>query len=168
AIASVLPHALELLAGETGSHPTGHHLEGNEPRPSGGGAEPRRTVTATAVKVHVSPPCRVGQRLVIGPNGPLEGTVGCAGFDAADIVEQLAALLRSPARFIGVMGSRRHVGPHVEELRSMGFTDEDLARLRSPVGLDLGARTPQEIAVSIVAGLLAARAGRDGGWLDRS
>jgi len=88
--------------------------------------------------------------------------------DAPDIADQLAALLRSPARFIGVMGSRRHVGPHVDELRSMGFADEDLARLRSPVGIDVGARTPQEIAVSIVAGLLAARSNREGGWLDRS
>jgi xanthine dehydrogenase accessory factor len=87
--------------------------------------------------------------------------------DAPDITEQLAAVLRSPARFVGVMGSRRHVGPHVEELRRMGFTDRDLDRLRSPVGIDVGARSPPEIAISIVAGLLAARTGREGGWLDR-
>jgi xanthine/CO dehydrogenase XdhC/CoxF family maturation factor len=87
--------------------------------------------------------------------------------DAPDIADQLALLLRSPAHFVGVMGSRRHVGPHVEALRSMGFSEQDLERLRSPVGIDVGARTPQEIAVSIVAGLLAARSGRDGGWLDR-
>jgi xanthine/CO dehydrogenase XdhC/CoxF family maturation factor len=87
--------------------------------------------------------------------------------DAPDIADQLALLLRSQARFIGVMGSRRHVGPHVDALRAMGFTDDDLARLRSPVGVDVGARTPVEIAISIVAGLLAARHGRDPAWLDR-
>ena len=87
--------------------------------------------------------------------------------DAPDIAEQLAGLLKSPARFIGVMGSRRHVGPHVEALRAMGFGDDDLARLRSPVGVDIGARTPAEIALSIVAGVLAARSGREPAWLDR-
>ena len=65
------------------------------------------------------------------------------------------------------MGSRRHVGPYVEALRAMGFGDDDLARVRSPVGIDLGATSPEEIALSIAAGLVAARAGRDGGWLDR-
>jgi xanthine/CO dehydrogenase XdhC/CoxF family maturation factor len=83
------------------------------------------------------------------------------------VAEAIATLLRSPAGFVGVMGSRRHVGPYVEALRSMGFSDEDLTRVRSPVGIDLGARTAQEIALSIAAGIVAARSGRDGGWLDR-
>jgi xanthine dehydrogenase accessory factor len=65
------------------------------------------------------------------------------------------------------MGSRRHVGRYVEELRTRGFADEELARIRSPLGLDLGGREPDEIALSIAAGLIAARHGRDGGWLDR-
>jgi xanthine/CO dehydrogenase XdhC/CoxF family maturation factor len=65
------------------------------------------------------------------------------------------------------MGSRRHVGPHVQELKVMGLSEEELARLRTPVGLDLGARSPAEIALSIAAGLLAARTGHDGGWLDK-
>jgi xanthine dehydrogenase accessory factor len=64
------------------------------------------------------------------------------------------------------MGSRRHVGPYVAELRERGFDDEQLGRIRSPVGLDLGGRTPDEIALSIAAGVVAARHGRDGGWLD--
>jgi xanthine/CO dehydrogenase XdhC/CoxF family maturation factor len=87
--------------------------------------------------------------------------------DAPQVDASIAALLRSEAGFIGVMGSRRHVGPHVEALRAMGFSDEDLARVRSPVGIDVGAKTPAEIAMSIAAGLVAARTGRDGGWLDR-
>jgi xanthine/CO dehydrogenase XdhC/CoxF family maturation factor len=87
--------------------------------------------------------------------------------DAPGLDTSIAALLASDAGFIGVMGSRRHVGPHVEALRARGFSDEDLARVRSPVGIDVGAKTPAEIAMSIAAGLVAARTGRDGGWLDR-
>ena len=75
-------------------------------------------------------------------------------------------MLRSPVRFIGVMGSKRHVGPYVETLRGMGFTNEEFARIRSPLGLDLGGKSPQEIALSIAAGLVAARTGRAGGRLD--
>jgi xanthine dehydrogenase accessory factor len=64
------------------------------------------------------------------------------------------------------MGSRRHVGPYVEELKAMGFSDDELARIRSPLGLDIGGRRPEEIAISIAAGLVAAANGRSGGWLD--
>lgn len=83
--------------------------------------------------------------------------------DAPLVVEHLEALVRAGARFVGVMGSRRHAGPHLERLRELGVPD---GRVRTPVGLDLGARTPQEIALSILAGLIAARLGRSGGWLD--
>jgi xanthine dehydrogenase accessory factor len=86
--------------------------------------------------------------------------------DAPGVAELLAAVLRSPARFVGVMGSRRHVGPYLDDLRSMGFDDDALSRIRSPVGLDLGGRRPDEIALSIAAGIVAARHGRGGGWLD--
>jgi molybdopterin adenylyltransferase len=87
--------------------------------------------------------------------------------DAPRIADMLTTLLRSPVRFVGVMGSRRHVAHYVEELRTRGFSDEDLGRVRSPLGLDLGGRRPEEIALSIAAGLVAARHDRDGGWLDR-
>jgi xanthine dehydrogenase accessory factor len=87
--------------------------------------------------------------------------------DAPGVTETLAILLRSPVGFVGVMGSRRHVGRYVEELRADGFTEDELARIRSPLGLDLGGRTPGEIALSIAAGVVAARHERDGGWLDR-
>ena len=272
AVLPVLGHAVELLGGATGAHPTGH----------GGSATSEATgsvrgapgvVTATAVKVHGTPPCRVGAAMSITPGGQVHGTLGCAEFDAAaiaaaaaianaaepetrtfrhelgdvevyleprrmtpraiivsatdvaralarhlrelgfgvelvesrrervgtgdtaafgavrhgpeditpgpgdvvvltdhdapDVVAVLAAALRSPARFVGVMGSRRHVGPYLEELRRLGFDDEDLARIRSPVGLDLGGRTPQEVALSIAAGVAAATHDRAGGWLDR-
>jgi xanthine/CO dehydrogenase XdhC/CoxF family maturation factor len=86
--------------------------------------------------------------------------------DAPGVADLLAEVLRSPARFVGVMGSRRHVAPYLQDLRAMGFDDGALDRIRSPVGLDLGGRDPEEIALSIVAGLVAARNERAGGWLD--
>ncbi|MEO8422623.1 MAG: molybdenum cofactor synthesis domain-containing protein [Actinomycetota bacterium] len=273
AVMSVVPHAVDLLAGSTGAHPTGH--PGGEPTPPSA-PNMAGTVTITAVKQIGAPPCPVGARIVIGLGGPLEGTLGCAEFDAAavdaardalsaegaaphtalfhhdlgdievfvephpsppalvivsatpvalellrlahglgyrtslveprtervtpahraqadevrgtidgltldattDVVhtdhdapgvaDSLAELLRSPVRFVGVMGSKRHVGPYVEALHRMGFTDEELARIRSPLGLDLGGKSPQEIALSIAAGLVAARTGREGGWMDAS
>ena len=79
----------------------------------------------------------------------------------------MAALLRTNAPFVGVMGSARHIGPHMDELRAMALTDDDLAGVRTPVGLDIGARSAEEIALSILAGVVAARRGREGGWLDR-
>ena len=87
--------------------------------------------------------------------------------DAPGVTESVAALLRSAARFVAVMGSRRHVGPHMERLRELGFGEQDLARIRTPVGIDIGARTAEEIALSILAGLVADRHEATGGWLDR-
>jgi molybdenum cofactor synthesis domain-containing protein len=254
AVLPALPHALELVAGRT------LHRETPPPVP----AEPR--VVATAVRVHGDPPCRAGQRLVLGRSGPLEGTLGCAEFDGAaaadvsavleegepvlrtyehelgsvevfleptgaarptlvvlgatpvarwllrwgvdlghgtvlveprservtadhkeaagrvvgspdelgpvgvfDVVhtdhdaplvaEHVAALVGAGARSVGVMGSRRHAGPHLERMRELGV---DPSRVETPVGLDIGARTPQEIALSILAGLVASRTGRAG------
>lgn len=86
--------------------------------------------------------------------------------DAPGVADLLAEVLRSPARFVGVMGSRRHVAPYLDDLRAMGFDDAAIGRIRSPVGLDLGGRRPDEIALSIVAGLVASRNERAGGWLD--
>jgi molybdopterin adenylyltransferase len=268
AVLPVVPHAVALLAGATGEHPTGHGPSKHDRQvdladPSAGSVE------ATAVRVEGSPPCRVGNRMSIVPGGEVHGTLGCAEFDAgaveaapdvlasgepqtrmlhhelgdievyfeprrvaplgvivsatdvarllrahlsalgfrtlliepraerlaADdgetassidgipigsdsvalltdhdapgVADTLATLLRSPARFIGVMGSRRHVAGYVGELRALGFEEPDLARIRSPLGLDLGGRRPEEIALSIAAGVVADLHGRDGGWLDR-
>ncbi len=272
AVLSVVPHALDLLEGGTGEHPTGHRSHGEDGDAGGADAADPPFVTATAVGTRGSPPCRVGSRMRIVPDGEVGGTLGCAEFDAAavadapdvlsagvpqtrtyhhelgdvdvylepelpaptllvvsatdvarrlrdlarglgyavtlveprierigeedrrapwriadrlgavdhrsdvvltdhdapEVAELLAALLRSPAGFIGVMGSRRHVAYYVESLASMGFDEADLSRIRSPLGLDLGGRSPEEIALSIAAGLVAARYGRDGGWLDRT
>jgi xanthine dehydrogenase accessory factor len=89
--------------------------------------------------------------------------------DAPDLVQSLEALLPRDPRFIGLVGSRRHTGHHLEALRAKGVAEDVIARIQSPVGLDLGAVTPAEIAVSILAGIVAKRRGRQGGWLlDRS
>ena len=84
--------------------------------------------------------------------------------DAEDLVAALAALLPAEPRFIGLVGSRRHTGHHLEALRAKGVADEVIARIQSPVGLDLGAVTPSEIALSILAGLVAVRRRGSGGW----
>ncbi len=61
------------------------------------------------------------------------------------------------------MGSPRHTAPHVAALRERGVGEQDIARVHRPIGLDIGSRSPAEIAVSTVAGLLADRNGRSGG-----
>jgi molybdopterin adenylyltransferase len=274
AILPVLPHALDLLRGHTEHNEHAPEHGAPDPGPRVSATEPADTVVATALRTHGAPPCEPGQRLVVGPGGPLEGTLGCSEFDAAAIADaphvlaskghelrtydhelgsvevvlearparpqlvvlsatpvavellrlgdalgydsilveprservtaqhrsraqatidaleharlhsrtdavltdhdapglaaDLSTLLASPTRFIGVMGSVRHVGPHLQELRALGHGDEELARIRTPVGLNLGGRTPEQIALSIAAGLVAASNGAPGGWLDRS
>ena len=84
--------------------------------------------------------------------------------DAEDLVAALETLLPAEPRFIGLVGSRRHTGHHLEALRAKGVADEVIARIQSPVGLDLGAVTPSEIALSILAGLVAVRRRGSGGW----
>jgi xanthine dehydrogenase accessory factor len=85
--------------------------------------------------------------------------------DAPDLVQSLEALLPKNPRFIGLVGSRRHTGHHLEALRAKGVDESVIERIQSPVGLDIGAVTPPEIALSILAGVVAKRRGRQGGWL---
>jgi xanthine dehydrogenase accessory factor len=77
----------------------------------------------------------------------------------------LTFALRSRAGYIGAMGSRSTNEKRLAALRDLGLTDDELARLHAPIGLDLGARTPEETAISIVAEIVAARHGRPGGSL---
>ena len=71
--------------------------------------------------------------------------------------EVVAHALRTPARYIGMIGSKRKVSAVLDRLRNRNFSGEDLARLHSPIGLDIGAQTIEEIAVSILAQLISAR-----------
>jgi len=77
-------------------------------------------------------------------------------------VPLLEVALRRPAAYIGAMGSRRTHDDRLARLREAGLTDAELARLRSPIGLDLGARTPEETAIAIAAELIQLRWGGTG------
>jgi xanthine dehydrogenase accessory factor len=81
---------------------------------------------------------------------------------------ELGVLLRdalaSDARWIGLMGNARHEGPHVAALTELGVPAGQIARVHRPIGLSIGSRTPPEIAISTIAGLIAERNGRPGGF----
>ena len=81
-----------------------------------------------------------------------------------ELGELLRDALARPARWVGVMGNPRHEGPHVAALTALGVPPEEIARVHRPIGLDIGSRAPAEIAVSTLAGLLADRNGRSGGF----
>jgi xanthine/CO dehydrogenase XdhC/CoxF family maturation factor len=94
--------------------------------------------------------------------------------DSADVIvtdhhrDELGTVLRdmlaTKARWIGVMGNRWHVGPHIEMLTNLGVPPEEIARVHRPIGLNIGSKTPAEIAISVLAGLVAERNDRPGGF----
>ena len=75
--------------------------------------------------------------------------------DAPYASQVLADAARSSARFVGMMSSRRHAAGHLDAIRAMGVSAADVARVRIPVGLDLGRRDAEGIALSIAAGIVA-------------
>ena len=94
--------------------------------------------------------------------------------DRADIVvtdhhrHELGVALRdalaTKARWVGIMGNPRHEGPHVAALAALGVPPAQVARVHRPIGLNIGSRTPPEIAISTLAGLIADRNSRPGGF----
>ena len=74
-------------------------------------------------------------------------------------VPAIVTALGTRVGYLGAMGSRRTTEQRAERLRAEGLTDTDLARLMAPIGLDLGARTPEETAVAICAEIIARRTG---------
>ncbi|MCM2386965.1 XdhC family protein [Streptomyces albipurpureus] len=82
--------------------------------------------------------------------------------DAKFDLPLLKSALRLPVAYVGAMGSRRTHEDRVRSLREAGLTERERGRLRSPIGLDLGARTPEETALSIAAEIVASRRGGSG------
>jgi len=103
------------------------------------------------------PPAAAGDLYVVHTN-----------HDAEDLVESLEAVLPRDPKYIGLVGSRRHTGHHIDSLRAKGVSEDVIDRIQTPVGLDIGARTAEEIALSILAGLVAIRRGGPGGWKQTS
>jgi xanthine dehydrogenase accessory factor len=112
---------------------------------------------------------RAGQQdlaVVTAPPAALDGNVDVVVTDhhRPELGPILRDLLTHPVRWIGVMGNPRHPGPHIQALKDLGVPPEEIARVHRPVGLNIGSRTPPEIALATLAGLLADRNGRPGGF----
>ena len=114
------------------------------------------------------------------PGGQAEADVivstGLDGYldEATDIVvtdhhrPELGPVLRDALagqpRWVGVMGNPKHPAPHIPALAALGVAEADIGRVHRPIGLNIGSRTPAEIAVATLAGLIADRNGRPGGF----
>ena len=72
----------------------------------------------------------------------------------------LTAALPSPAPYVGLLGARRRLPERIARLRAAGLTDRELAKLRAPIGLDLGGKAPFEVAVAVIGEIMAARHGQ--------
>jgi xanthine dehydrogenase accessory factor len=104
------------------------------------------------------PMAELPQHLTITPQTYLVLTTRGSAVDVAG----LPALLETPAGYIGVIGSRRRWATTVKELNERGIPEGKLKRVHSPMGLGIGAETPEEIAVSILAEVLMVRGGGSG------
>jgi xanthine/CO dehydrogenase XdhC/CoxF family maturation factor len=82
----------------------------------------------------------------------------------AELGVVLRDALASKARWVGIIGNPRHPGPHLAALAELGVPQADIDRVHRPIGLNIGSRTPPEIAISTLAGLIADRNGRPGGF----
>jgi len=84
--------------------------------------------------------------------------------DRPELGKVLREALLLPVRWVGVMGSIRHAPPHVEALRELGVDEAEIKRVHRPIGLNIGSKTPAEIALATLAGLIADRNHRPGGF----
>ena len=123
--------------------------------------------------------------VLVEPDSQLAKEAGEAGFEVrpdigsvpdagTDVVvtdhhrEDLGIMLRdalaTPARWVGIMGSPRAEPPHLQALAMLGVQPDEVARVHRPIGLNIGSKTPPEIAIATLAGLIADRNGRPGGF----
>jgi xanthine dehydrogenase accessory factor len=77
----------------------------------------------------------------------------------------MRAVMASDADYVGLIGSKRRTNIVIERLREAGIDEHKLRQIHAPVGLDIGAVTPEEVAVSILAEIVAVRRGGKGGSL---
>ncbi len=133
------------------AHHVGFKVEVIDERPQW--AQPERF---SQVKLSVRPPADVARELPGGADCYFCITTHDHPLDQAC----LEALLRKPAAYLGVIGSRRKAERFKLRLRAAGFTEAELDRVRSPMGVAIHALTPAEIAVSIVGELISARRAR--------
>lgn len=114
---------------------------------------------SAGVEVHADEP---GRYVLAAPPGPTDALV-VSDHDAPWVDEVLRVALASEAFFVGMLGSSRHAPDAVRRLRAAGVPEAHVERLHSPCGLDIGSRTPEEIALSIMAEVVATERGRAGG-----
>ena len=86
--------------------------------------------------------------------------VAICGHDEAVDHQALLAALPSAAPYVGLLGARRRLGERLDRLRATGVGERDLAKLRAPIGLDLGGKAPFEVAVAVIGEIMAARHGQ--------
>ena len=101
------------------------------------------------------------EKLPIGTNSFIVIATRGHRYDAS----ATASAMRTPASYVGLLGSKRKTILIYEELFAQGFTMDEVQAVRSPIGLDISARTPQEIALSIMSEIVGFRLGGDGGTL---
>ena len=121
-------------------------------------ATPERFPPETVDRLIVGWPDEVAEDICLGPDDAVAVLTHDVKFDEPAIVESL----HRGCRYVGAVGSRKTQGDRRERLRAAGVTDDELARLRGPVGLDLGGRTPAETALAIMAEVVAERYGGSG------
>jgi xanthine dehydrogenase accessory factor len=87
-------------------------------------------------------------------------SVAICGHDLEIDHAALVTALPSPAPYVGLLGARRRLGERIERLKAAGLSDHDLAKLRAPIGLDLGGKAPFEVAVAVIGEIMATRHGQ--------
>ncbi|HEX5823955.1 MAG TPA: XdhC/CoxI family protein [Candidatus Limnocylindrales bacterium] len=121
-------------------------------------ATPERFPPDRVDRLIVGWPDEIADEIGLGPDDAVAVLTHDVKFDEPAIVEAL----RRGCRYVGAVGSKKTQGDRRERLRAAGVGDDELARLRGPVGLDLGGRNPSETALAIIAEVVAERYGGSG------